>query len=151
MKAYNPITKLGNRNPRKGIVEEATAFYKELYEEEDNKIQNIKFGNNNDEMVHPILRREVEHAINELRKDKMPGPDKIDNKILKTLKLSVTPILIKIFTAIVDTVIIPEQWEATEIRILYKKGDRKDIQNYRPISLSSVSYTHLTLPTIYSV
>ena len=58
--------------------------------EEDIKIKNIKFGNNNDEVVLPILRREVEHAIHEL---KTPGPDKIDNnEILKTLKLSVEPI-----------------------------------------------------------
>ena len=35
---------------------------------------------------------------------------------------------------------VPEEWQLSEIKCLYKKGDIESCDNYRPISLISVTY-----------
>ena len=49
-----------------------------------------------------------------------------------------------IFNNILKTKQIPDCWHETKIVILFKKGDLKDIKNYRPISLLSHSYKIFT-------
>ena len=48
--------------------------------------------------------------------------------------------LTNIFNNILKTKQIPDSWHEAKIVILFKKGDPKDIENYRPISLLSHSY-----------
>ena len=48
--------------------------------------------------------------------------------------------LTNIFNNILKTKQIPDSWHEAKIVILLKKGDPKDIKNYRPISLLSHSY-----------
>jgi len=36
------------------------------------------------------------------------------------------------------SVVFPDEWKAAKVKPLYKKGDRYDIQKYRPISIISV-------------
>jgi len=79
----------------------------------------------------------VEKIMKELKNNKTPGPDKIENETIKALKNALIPILTKLFSKIIETHQIPEQWNEVEIILLYKKGDRNQIGNYRPISLSS--------------
>ena len=52
--------------------------------------------------------------------------------------------LTNIFNNILKTKQIPDSWHEAKIVILFKKGDPKDIKNYRPISLLSHSYKIFT-------
>ena len=52
--------------------------------------------------------------------------------------------LTKIFNNILKTKQISDSWHEAKIVILFKKGDPKDIKNYRPISLLSHSYKIFT-------
>lgn len=45
--------------------------------------------------------------------------------------------LIKIFNMILEEKEIPNQWKLAEIMLIHKKGNQNDIENYRPISLTS--------------
>ena len=45
-----------------------------------------------------------------------------------------------IFNNTLKTKYIPDSWHETKIVFLFKKGDPKDIKNYRPISFLSHSY-----------
>ena len=52
--------------------------------------------------------------------------------------------LTNIFNNILKTKQIPDSWHEAKIVILFKKGDPKDINNYRPIRLLSHSYKIFT-------
>ncbi|KAA5557034.1 hypothetical protein F3G48_33075, partial [Pseudomonas aeruginosa] len=72
--------------------------------------------------------------------EKAPGPDGISNEILRNIKEILLPVLTGIFNDIMNTETIPQQWTEFLIILLYKKGDKYDIGNYRPISLMSNVY-----------
>ena len=45
-----------------------------------------------------------------------------------------------IFNEILESQEIPEAWREAKMIILHKKGERRDIKNYRPVSLLSHTY-----------
>ena len=45
-----------------------------------------------------------------------------------------------IFNCILQTEVIPKQWQSSSIILLHKKGPRDDLSNYRSISLISNLY-----------
>ena len=73
-----------------------------------------------------------------LNANKATGPDKISTIILKNYAPNIAPILSKLFQKTLDKSKVPEDWKQANITPIYKKGSRKDPQNYRPVSLTSV-------------
>lgn len=126
------------------IMDVATQFYRNLYNgDESQKNENIDkdydFQNNTDE-VPEFLKREVEHAILSQKNDKSPGDDNITNELLKAVLKSIIDPLTNLFNEILKKEKIPTQWTKTTITLLHKKGDKSDINNYRPVSLMSNIY-----------
>ena len=70
--------------------------------------------------------------------------DGITSDIIKLVGPIVLTYLTNIFNNILKTKQIPDSWHEAKIVILFKKGDPKDIKNYRPISLLSHSYKLFT-------
>ena len=68
----------------------------------------------------------------------------ITSDIIKLGRPIVLIHLTSIFNNIIKTKQIPDSWHEAKIAIQFKKGDPKDIKNYRPISLLSHSYKILT-------
>ncbi len=124
---------------RTGLVQLATNFYRDLYDrKEENSELTLNLKNIvNVESFPPILNSEIETILKNLKKNKVPGPDKINNEILSLLWSELTPVLSVIFNEIIEKETIPIQWKISEIILLYKKGDKSNINNYRPISLIS--------------
>jgi hypothetical protein len=46
--------------------------------------------------------------------------------------------LTHIYNVLLNAGVFPNEWKIAKVKPLYKKGDRYDIQNYRPISIISV-------------
>ncbi len=80
---------------------------------------------------------EVDKTLTILKSNRAPGPDEIENETLKLLKSIIIKPLTSIFDYILPSGVPPKQWYLSEIILLHKKGDRTDINNYRPIRLSS--------------
>ena len=69
---------------------------------------------------------------------KSPGPDLVNAKILKELAEPIAPVLSIIFKTSYESGCLPSKWKEANISAIYKKGDKHDLENYRPISLTSI-------------
>ena len=71
-----------------------------------------------------------------MRYSKSPGEDGITTESLKVGSTTLTPHLTNLFNTILESGKVPKTMCQSNI-ILHKKGDKSDIGNYRPISLTS--------------
>lgn len=69
-----------------------------------------------------------------------PGPDGIPSCILKNCSHSLATPLAKLFSRSLQEGKFPDEWKVSSMFPVYKKGDKKDVHNYRGItSLCSCS------------
>lgn len=80
---------------------------------------------------------EIEQIIKELKKNTAPGHDKITTNIVQQNKRKLIPILSRLINKSLEEGIYPQCLKTTIIVPIYKKGNKNDPQNYRPISLLS--------------
>ena len=80
----------------------------------------------------------VEKLLHNLDPNKASGPDNIPNKILKLCAKELAPAITHIFNQSLNTGILPVDWKNANISPIFKKGNKHDPSNYRPVSLTSV-------------
>jgi hypothetical protein len=73
-----------------------------------------------------------------LDKTKSPGPDRITASVLKTCADILCRPLSMLFGQSFDSGVLPSDWRTTIICPIFKKGDKFDPGNYRPVSLTSL-------------
>ena len=82
--------------------------------------------------------------LNELNTDESSGPDKIPSRVLNCCATEIAPL---IFTQSMSSGILPNDWLSTNItpifKKIFKKGDRANASNYRPISLMAICCEHI--------
>jgi len=83
--------------------------------------------------------KEVKKLLNELNPNKSKGPDCLHPKALKELQSVLTKPLTRIFNASKEEAKLPEIWKIGNVVALFKKGDKSDPGNYRPVSLTSIA------------
>lgn len=113
----------------------ATKFYTNLYR--DTKTHFEKSNVEINEREPNILEREVEIIVKNLKNNKAKGSDGIVNEQLKYGGEILLKQLTILFNGIIQKQKIPQNWRYSNIILLFKKGNRHKIENYRPISLSS--------------
>ncbi len=121
---------------REEISDIASAFYRNLYM--DNRVMENKSWQNmviNKDSTPPFLKEEIANVLHDLKSNKASGPYAIENETLKILAKKLADPLTNMFNKILITGIT--QWNVSKIILLHKKGDRAEVENYRPISLSS--------------
>uniref|UniRef100_A0A1I8BZF2 Reverse transcriptase domain-containing protein n=1 Tax=Meloidogyne hapla TaxID=6305 RepID=A0A1I8BZF2_MELHA len=75
-------------------------------------------------------------VINKLPDKNGTSPDNINYKILKKILPSIAPFLLEIFRISLDSSIIPNIWKESIVIPLFKKGEKSNPENYRPIALT---------------
>ena len=85
-----------------------------------------------------IIEEDVMRVIDKLKICKSPGPDKIYPRILKEVKEAISKPLCAIFNLSLRTGKVVSEWKLANVTPLFKKGDKSNPGNYRPISLTSV-------------
>ena len=79
----------------------------------------------------------IQTLLSDIDPNKAQGPDKIAPIILKNCAVEIAPILQVIFEQSLNLGILPFDWLTANICPVFKKGNRKDPSNYRPISLTA--------------
>ena len=91
------------------------------------------------EMPLPDMCRElIEKLLKDLKVTKSPGPDGIHPIVLKELAAELSVPLLKIFQSCINSGKIPDAWKIAHITPVFKKGDKCEPSNYRPISLTCI-------------
>jgi len=81
----------------------------------------------------------IDKMLCELKVHKACGPDGIKPVVLQNLHMSIAPILQLLFQKCYDTQQTPDEWRRANVTPIYKKGDKSDPANYRPVSLTCIA------------
>ena len=81
---------------------------------------------------------EILKILKELNQNKSAGPDELHPKSLHELRNSISKPLEIIFNASLQSGQVPNLWKLGNVVAIFKKGDKSDPGNYRPVSLTSV-------------
>ena len=121
------------------IMERIEEFYSELYDSDQAvTIQTVP------KEVPPITAGEVEAALRKMKNGKEAGKDQVNIETLKAGDETIAKQLAKLYTKCITERRIPKTWKEANMVIFFKKGNRKDIKNYRPICLLSNMYKLFT-------
>ena len=90
-------------------------------------------------MLDPKITVEGVHKLLlNINTKKASGPDEIPNHILKSCAKELAPAIASIFQQSLDTGELPTDWQNANISPIFKKGNKHQPSNYRPVSLTSV-------------
>ena len=92
--------------------------------------------------LQPVSEDFVSRSISLLKTNKAVGLDKISARLLKDAVDVITPSLTAFFNLSLQTITFPSVWKIAKVIPLFKKGDKQNASNYRPISI---------LPTISKI
>ena len=76
--------------------------------------------------------------LSELNVNKSQGSDEIHGKLLHEIRNDIVKPLTKLFNVSLETSIVPQDWRNANVCPLFKKGRRDNVENYRPVSLTSI-------------
>ena len=80
----------------------------------------------------------IQQLMNDINVNKSSGPDQIPGIVLKKCAPSISIPLSNLFSNIYYSGNVPLKWKQANVVPIHKKGDKSDISNYRPISLTSL-------------
>ena len=138
------------------IPNSAKKFYENLYTREKipksainellNKMPtNKKISNEHFRLCEAdISLDEIINAINSQENNKSPGNDGITAEFYKQFSNELAPILLEVYNSWKQLGIIGISSRTGIISVIYKNGDKKDIANYRLISLLNLDYKIFT-------
>ena len=87
--------------------------------------------------IGEVREVEIHNIIRELNNNKSTGYDKIQTEHIKQTNENITKAIIILISAMIEKETWPEMLKKQIIRPIFKKGDSKDLNNYRPIVLLS--------------
>ena len=116
-------------------------FYGDLYHS-DRGVEDLQ--QESTEELPDITTWEVKYALQNMKRGKAPGPDNILMDTLIEGEDIITAELAKLFTTCITQGKVPKKWKEANMIILFKKGNKRDLKNYRPISLLSNIYKLFT-------
>jgi hypothetical protein len=153
------ITKLqterGVTTSQTEILKEAQNFYQNLYTKEDtdsqqqtiflNKIDKALDENQRRSWEGPITDNELASAVKKLKLNKAPGPDGIPSEFYKHFWPHLKHDLLLLYNASYEANRLPPSQHSSLLKLLFKKGERSLLKNWRPISLLNTDYKFLAM------
>ena len=81
----------------------------------------------------------VEALLKGINHSKAAGPDEIPCRLLQETHEELAPVFTLLFQTSYDTGSLPDLWKTAWITPVFKKGDKSEAVNYRPVSLTCVA------------
>ena len=107
--------------------------------ENESSMPDIKISENVKPLTECTIDEEdIKKRLRDLKVGKSPGPDGIHPRVLKELHEVLSIPLKIIFEESIRKSSLPEVWKTANITALFKKGDKKNPGNYRPVSLTCI-------------
>ena len=76
--------------------------------------------------------------LNNLKVHKASGPDGLSARMLKECSSEIAPILALIYNESLAQCTVPDDWQQANVAPIFKKGEKYDAANYRPVSLTCI-------------
>jgi exonuclease III len=137
-------------NSNKDLLETVQTFYENLYksEEIDEELAAELLANIKETLTPPLADicdeyltlEDLTKSLKTMKNGKSPGGDGLPVEFYVTFWHLIGPKFCEIVKGIFHQGKLPLTMSQAHVRLLFKKGDRSDIRNYRPISLLGVDY-----------
>ena len=76
--------------------------------------------------------------LNGLNINKASAPDGLGARVLKECSSEIAPILALIYNDLLAQDTVPDDWRQANVAPVFKKGEKYDAANYRPVSLTCI-------------
>jgi hypothetical protein len=88
--------------------------------------------------IYPVTEEEVINLTESLKGKPTAGDDDIPETLVKQRIHLIKGPLAHIYNLSLNSGVFPDVWKTAKVKPLYKKGDKYDMRNYRPISIIPV-------------
>lgn len=132
------------------ILNEVSRHYEELYSENQiheetlddftSIIESCLSDEENDELLSPVTKDDVHDIIRTSPQKKSPGPDGLPVEFYKRYWNIVSDRMTLIANEILDGKMVPAEFKECKIVLIPKNTGKKNLQNFRPISLLNSDY-----------
>ena len=122
-------------------------YFRSLLEDELQLLVESKNKNTEEEKLEDIYKPTYKEMIKVIRNIKSGKALGTDNMTVEMIRHGGPELLQGIFYLLIqicDQDTMPEEWETVIIRRIFKKGDRRDCNNYRGITFLNITYKIFT-------
>uniref|UniRef100_V5GW34 Putative RNA-directed DNA polymerase from transposon BS n=1 Tax=Anoplophora glabripennis TaxID=217634 RepID=V5GW34_ANOGL len=123
-------------NPQVIVNAFASYFSNSFIDSTDFDLNSQYYVNDNDiPHIPEITEDKILNSIKKLKANMTMGPDNLPAFIIKDCACLFSKPLCTIFNQILRSNTFPDLWKQSRVCPVYKKGNKEDVENYRPIAI----------------